>query len=170
MVVAWNMETIEAFSSCIVQLRVERAHTGGHINIMTQALQTGDGSLPQGLTIQNIYMDLRQGRKNAVVVVRNSMAYPQTLKKKNPSGQGSGSNPCARTTNGGPVVGGGNKPQDPCNPKLTIRQRHGKLFDELDLNGLDSWPLEVVEAASQLLAMVPCVFVGCHGVRLYFIY
>ena len=28
---------------------------------------------------------------------------------------------------------------DPETPKLTIRQRHGRLFDELDLSGLDSW-------------------------------
>ena len=33
----------------------------------------------QGLTIQNTYTELRQGSKKAVVVVRNSMAYPQTL-------------------------------------------------------------------------------------------
>ena len=50
-----NVETIEAFSSHAVQVRVERAHTGGHINIMTQALQAEDGSLPQGLTVQNTY-------------------------------------------------------------------------------------------------------------------
>ena len=34
-VFTWNVETIEAFSCCTVQVRVERAHTGGHINIMT---------------------------------------------------------------------------------------------------------------------------------------
>ena len=33
-----NVETIEAFSSHVVQVRVERAQTGGHINVMTQAL------------------------------------------------------------------------------------------------------------------------------------
>ena len=48
-----NVETIEAFSSCVVQVRVERAHTGGCINVMTQALWAGDSSLPQGLTVQN---------------------------------------------------------------------------------------------------------------------
>ena len=37
------METMEAFSSHAVQVRVERAHTSGHINIMTQALQAEDG-------------------------------------------------------------------------------------------------------------------------------
>ena len=46
-----NVETIEAFSSCIVLVKMGRAYTGGHINIMVQALQTEDGSLPQGLTI-----------------------------------------------------------------------------------------------------------------------
>ena len=51
-VYTWNVETIEAFSSCVVQVRAERAHTRGQINVMTQALWTGDGSLPQGLTIQ----------------------------------------------------------------------------------------------------------------------
>ena len=51
---------------------------------MTQALQAGDGSLLQGLTAQNTYTELRQGSKNAVMVVRNSMAYLQTLHKKTP--------------------------------------------------------------------------------------
>ena len=78
------METIEDLSSHTVQVRAERAHTHGHINIMTQALQAEDGSLLQGPTVQNMYMELRQGGKNAVVVVRNSMAYLQTLCKKIP--------------------------------------------------------------------------------------
>ena len=79
-----NVETIEAFSSHMVLVKVERAYTGEHINIMVQALQTEDASLPQGLAIQNMYTELRQGSKNAVMVVRNSTAYPQTLQKKTP--------------------------------------------------------------------------------------
>ena len=51
-VFTWNVETIEAFSSCVVQVRVERAHTNGHINIKTQALQAEDSSLPLGLPVQ----------------------------------------------------------------------------------------------------------------------
>ena len=46
----------------------------------------------------------------------------------------------------------GAEPQDSHSPKLTVRQRHGKLFDELDLSGLDSWPPELTDAACQLLA------------------
>ena len=76
-----NVEAIEAFSSCAVQVRVERGHTSGHINVM-RALRAGDSSLPQGFTVQNMYMELRQGRKNAVMVVRNYMAYLHTLCKK----------------------------------------------------------------------------------------
>ena len=48
-----NAETIEPFSSCIVLVKAGRAHMGEHINILVQALQTEDGSLPQGLTVQN---------------------------------------------------------------------------------------------------------------------
>ena len=83
-VFTWNVETIEAFSSHMVLVRMEKAYTGGHINVMTQALQTGDSSLLQGLTVQNTYTELRQGSKKAVMAVRNSMAYPQTLQKKTP--------------------------------------------------------------------------------------
>ena len=78
-----NIETIEAFSSHVVPVKVERAYTGECSNIMVQALWTKDGSLLQGLTVQNMYTELRQGSKKAVVV-RNSMAYPQTLWKKTP--------------------------------------------------------------------------------------
>ena len=34
-------------------------------------------------------------------------------------------------------------------PKLMFRQRHGKLFNELDLSGLDSWAPELADAAQQ---------------------
>ena len=40
----------------------------------------------------------------------------------------------------------------PHTPRLTVRQRHGNLFDELDLSGLDSWTPELVDAACWLLA------------------
>ena len=52
----------------------------------------------------------------------------------------------------------GNKPQDPHTPKLTVRQRHGKLFNELDLSGLDSWLPELADAACCLLTVYHDVF------------
>ena len=42
--------------------------------------------------------------------------------------------------------------------KLTIRQRHGKLFNELDLSSLDSWDPKVADRACQLLAEYHDVF------------
>ena len=51
---------------------------------MTQALCMEDGSLPRGLPVQNIYTELHSGSKNAAVVLRNSTAYPQTVRKKTP--------------------------------------------------------------------------------------
>ena len=88
-----HVETIEAFSSHAVEVRGERVHTGGCINIMTQTLQAEYGSLLQGLTVQNTYMELRQGSKDAVMVVRNSMAYLQTLHKKTPVARAIVANP-----------------------------------------------------------------------------
>ena len=64
-----KVETIEPFSTHIVSVKTGKAYVGEHINIMVQALQTRDGSLPQGLTIQNTYTELGKGSKKAVVVV-----------------------------------------------------------------------------------------------------
>ena len=58
-----NAETIDPFSSCIVPVKAGRAYMGECINIMVQALWTEDGSLLQGLTVQNMYTELRQGSK-----------------------------------------------------------------------------------------------------------
>ena len=56
------------------------------------------------------------------------------------------------------VQEGEDGPQDPHPPSLTTRQRQGKLFKELDLSRLNSWPLELAEAACQLLAKYHNVF------------
>ena len=53
---------------------------------------------------------------------------------------------------------GVDEPRGPYVPRLTIRPRHSKLFDELDLSGLDSWAPELVDAAHQLLAKYRNVF------------
>ena len=47
---------------------------------------------------------------------------------------------------------GADEPQDLHTPRLTIRQKHGKLFDELGLSGLDTWAPELAGADHQLLA------------------
>ena len=52
----------------------------------------------------------------------------------------------------------GDEPKDPHTPKLTVRQRHGKLFNELDLSGLDSWPLGLADATHWLLAKYHEIF------------
>ena len=53
---------------------------------------------------------------------------------------------------------GADKSHDSHTPRLTVRQRHGKLFDELDLSSLDSWTLELADAAHWLLAKYHDVF------------
>ena len=125
---------------------------------MAWALQTEVCSLPQGLTIQNTYTELRQGSKKAVLVIRNSTAYLQTLWKKTLVARAVTATPLPKLSVEAQLQEGGNEPQDPCAPKLTVRQWHGKLFDELDLSGLDSWALKQVDAAYWLLAEYHDVF------------
>ena len=65
----------------MINAKVGTGHTGKRIDVMTQILCIEDGSLLQDLAVQNAYTKLRKGSKNVIVVVRNSTAYPQTLKK-----------------------------------------------------------------------------------------
>ena len=53
-----DSETIDAFSSRIIHMRVKTAFTGARLNVMTEALHAEEGPLPQGLTIQNAYTDM----------------------------------------------------------------------------------------------------------------
>ena len=43
-------------------------------------------------------------------------------------------------------------------PKLTVKQRQEKLFEELDLSGLESWPPELVASTWSLLAKYHNIF------------
>ena len=56
------------------------------------------------------------------------------------------------------LLEGVDESHDSHTPRLTVRQRHGKLFDELDVRGLDSWTPELADAACQLLAKCCDVF------------
>ena len=151
-------ETIEPFSSHIVPVKTGKSYLGEHINIMVQALWTQDGSLPQGLTIQNTYTELRKGSKKALVVVQNNTTYPQTLLKKTAVARAVVASPVPEPPEGEKLEEKAGKSHNSPIPVLTIRQRHGKLFDKLDLSGLDSWTPELADVAHQLLAKYHDVF------------
>ena len=151
-------ETIEPFSSQVMLVKAGRAYVGECISIMVQALQAQDGSLPQGLTVQNTYTELRKGSKKTVMVVRNNTAYSQTLQEKIPVARAVAASPVPEPPEGEQLPEGADEPHDSHTPRLTVRQRHGKLFNELDLSGLDSWTPELADAACQLLAEYHDVF------------
>ena len=124
-----DTKTIDAFSSCVIRVRTGTANTGAGLNVMTQALHAVDGSLPQGPTIQNSYTGLCDGSKNVALVVRNSMAYPQTLRKKT-----SVVRAVVATQLSEPLMWTGmmevlDKAQGLQIPKLTMKQRQEKLFE-----------------------------------------
>ena len=73
---------IDAFSSHVYMCEDgDSLHCCG-VKCDDSGLHAEDGSLPQGLTIQNAYTEMCNGSKNVAIVVRNSMAYPQAVRKK----------------------------------------------------------------------------------------
>ena len=114
--------------------------------------------MPQGLTVQNTYTELRKGSKKAVVVVWNNTAYLQTLCKKTPVGRAVAASPVPKPPKCEQLQEGADKSHNSHTPRLTVRQTHGKLFDELDLSDLDSWTQELVDAAHWLLAKYHDIF------------
>ena len=153
-----KVETLEPFSSHVIPIRMMEAYSGEHLNIMVQALHAQDGTLPPGITVQNTYTELRKGSNKAVVVVRNNTAYPQTLQKKTPVTRAMAMQPVPNIPKPGSLQVQDEVCSNPQTPKLMIRQRHGKLFDELDLSGLDLWDPELVDKVCQLLAEYHDVF------------
>ena len=79
-----KVETLEPFSSHVIPMKTMEEYFREHLNMMVQALHVQDGTLTPGLTMQNMYTELRKGSKIAVVVVQNNTAYPQTIQKMTP--------------------------------------------------------------------------------------
>ena len=153
-----KVETLEPFSSHVIPVKTTKAYLGEHINVMVQALYAQDGTLLPGLTVLNMYTELRKGSKKAVVVVWNNTAYPQTLRKKTPMARAISVLPVPEPHKPKSLQVEGDANSDLHTPKLMIRQRCSKLFDELDLSGLDMWALELADEACQLLAEYHDVF------------
>ena len=153
-----KVETLEPFSSHVIPVKMMEAYLGEWLNMMVQALYIQDGTLLPGLTMQNTYTELRKGSKKVVVVVRNHTAYPQTLRKKTPVARAIPIQLLPKTPKPESLLIPEEVCPDPQTPKLMIRQRHGKLFDELDLSGLASWAPKLADKACQLLTEYHDIF------------
>ena len=82
-------------------------------------------------------------------MVWNNTAYPQTLRKKTPMARAISVLPVPEPPKSLQVEDDASP--DLHTPKLMIRQRCGKLFDELDLSGLNMWAPELADEAHWLL-------------------
>ena len=153
-----DTKTIDAFSSLVIHARMRTTYTGEGINVMTQALHAEDGSLPQGLMVQNVYTELCSGSKNVAVLVRNSTAYPQTLMKKTPVVRAVTvtqlPDPPVQTS----LTEASEEAHSHWMPTLNVKQRQEKLFEELELSGLEFWPPRLVASTQSLLAEYHDIF------------
>ena len=91
-------------------------------------------------------------------MVWNNTTYLQTLQKKTPVARVVAALPVPKPPMGEKLEEKVGESHNFQTPRLTVRQRQGQLFDELDLGGLDSWTLELADAACQLLAKYHGVF------------
>ena len=153
-----DTETIDVFLSCVIGVRKGTAYAGVGLNVMTQALHAEDGSLLQGLTIQNAYTELHNGSKNVTIVVENSMAYPQTLRKKTPVVRAVAATQVPEPPMWTGMIETLDEAQAIQMLKLTMKQRQEILFEELDLSGLESRPSKLADSTQSLLAEYHNVF------------
>ena len=142
-----DSEMIDAFSSRIIHAREKTAFTGARLNVMTQTLHADEGQLPQGLTIQNTYTEMHSCSKSITIIVRNSMVYPQTLMRKVTVARAVATNWVPKSQMRPGMIEALDKAQVNQPQRLTIEQRQEKLFEKLDLSGLESWPPELVRSA-----------------------
>ena len=164
-VITKDTETIDALSSHIIPVKTGTAYTGERVNVMTQALHTEDGSLPQCLTMQNAYMQLRKGSKNVAVVVRNSMPYPQTLRKKTLAARAVVATRVPRPPVWTGMVEELGRLQCSQMPKLTVKQRQEKLFKELGLQWFGILATRIGRFCQISLGQIPCL--GAQWAWLY---
>ena len=121
--------------------------TGARLNVMTHALHAEEGLLPQGLMVQNAYTKMCNGSKNVTIIVRNSIVYPQTLKKKIPVVRVVATNQVPEPHIWPGMIEALDKAQGIQTQKLTAEQGQEKLFEKLEVSGLGSWPPELPESA-----------------------
>ena len=92
------------------------------------------------------------GRKNVAIVVRNSMAYPQTLKKKIPLVRVVAANWVPKLQVQPSMIDPLDETHIIQTQKLTTEQRQEKLFEKLDLSSMGSWLPELLDSTHLLLA------------------
>ena len=149
---------IDNFSSKIIYVQMKIAFTGVRLNVMTQALHAKEGSLLQGLMIQNAYTKICNGSKCVTIMVRNGTAYPQTLRKKIPVARVVAANYVPEVQMQPGMMEALDGVQGIQIPKMTTEQRQEKLFENLDLSSLESWPPELAESVCSLLAEYHDIF------------
>ena len=151
-------EAIDAFSSRIINAQMETTFTGGRLNTMTHALCAEEGSLSQGLTVQNAYTEMHNGSKNVTVLVRNSMVYPQTPKRKILVAKVVAANQVPELQMQPGMIDMLDEAQGIQTEKLNAEQRQEMLFEKSELSALESWPPELAWSNQLLLAEYHNIF------------
>ena len=153
-------EKIEGYLSKSIYAQTMTVFMGCNLHVMTHVLYGGDKPLPQGLAVLNTYREMTTGSKSMPVVVRNMTATPITL-KKNTAVAGVVAPYAVSNIQ---VLPGTVEQLDAAQgiqmgrTKMTVEQQKEALFEQLDLNSLDSWTPSSRAVAHSLLAEYHDIF------------
>ena len=111
---------------------------------------------------------MHNSSKSIAVIVRNSMAYPQTLRKKVLVAKVVATNWVPKPQMRPEMMERLDEAQGIQPQRLTIEQRHEKLFKKLDLSGLELWPPKLVKSAQSFLPEYHDIF--CSGSQRAWLY
>ena len=134
-----DSKMIDAFSSRIIHTQMETMFTGVR------------------LCYVYAYTEMCNGSKNVTIIMRNSMAYPQTLKKILVA-RVVAANWMPEPQMWPGMVDALDEAQGIQTQRLTIHQRQEKVFVNLELSGLGSWPPKLAYSAQSLLAEYHDIF------------
>ena len=90
-----KVETLEPFSSHVIPMKMMEVYLGEHLNVMVQALHTQDGTLPPGITVQNMYTELEKGQQEGSSCGAKQHCLTPDSPEEDPCGKGNG---CATDT------------------------------------------------------------------------
>ena len=108
--------------------------------------------------IQNAYTEMCNGSKSVIAMVRNGMAYPQTMKMKIPIARVVAANHMQEVQMWPGTMDTLDEVQGIQTSKMTTEQRQEKLFEKLDLSSLGSWLPELTGTAHSLLTEYHDIF------------
>ena len=151
----WQNRIIKGWTSLVL--------FGTKINVVTEPLKRGDLPLPHGLYLRSSHMMYNCGSQKIHVSLYNTKDQPMIIQKGTPVGCMVAANVIPNKILLPGTLEALNKIKTNEVQLLSIEERRRKLFERLDLSGLESWMPVNKERALDLLSEFHDIFALKEG-------